>query len=354
MLKCQKCNNFYRDRFNLNKHLSRKKPCVNEIQTIPDDTEKKDVKIDTSDVKIDTINVKNRTIDVKNRTIDDKIDTSESKNCQFCLNTFSSVIYKKRHETICKHREDETRKLEIDLGIKPDIPTCKTECRFCNKNLSRSNALSRHTPICKERLDYHEQLLKQQKEKNEKNEKNIQQANTIINGNHNTINNNTININVFGERRSLEHVEVENIIQFLRDLKKHHLPEQTYEQAGNLIVMMENYIQQNESNKNFVIPDYKSSIGYIKKENDWEITGIDNPLNSQFKDTAGILCEKKEEIDNTNKKVFQSNTNREIFRHVKNFNEMGFNHSPYGDQKMKVIKSSYKISKLKNKNVVDF
>ena len=351
MLKCQKCNNFYRDRFNLNKHMSRKKPCVNEIQTIPDDTEKKDVTNSTLGVTNSTVDVKDSTVDVTNST--PGVKNSTNKNCQFCLNTFSSVMYKKRHETICKYRND-TRTLEIELDIKPIISSCKTECQFCNKNLSRSDALARHIPTCKERLDYHEQLLKQQKEKNEKNEKNIQQANTIINGNHNTINNNTININVFGERRSLEHVEVENIIQFLRDLKKHHLPEQTYEQAGNLIVMMENYIQQNESNKNFVIPDYKSSIGYIKKENDWEITGIDNPLNSQFKDTAGILCEKKEEIDNTNKKVFQSNTNREIFRHVKNFNEMGFNHSPYGDQKMKVIKSSYKISKLKNKNVVDF
>jgi hypothetical protein len=270
--------------------------------------------------------------------------------CVYCMTVFSSDWYKNRHERICKHR-NETRDLEIEMGIEPVIPQSNVECRFCNKSYSRSDYLSKHTGICKNRLSYHNDLLKQ-KIKTTASE---QIANTIIN-NSGTINNGTINntINVFGSPRSLEHIEVEKIIQFLRDLKKHHLPDQTYEQAGDLIVMMENYIQENKVNRNFIIPDYKSVIGYIKSNEDWDITGIDNPLNQQFKETAGILCDKRNDIETVNDKVFKNNTNCEIFQHVKQFKKKGFGYNgenERGGQKAKVIKSNFKITKLKEKKI---
>jgi hypothetical protein len=320
--------------------MSRSKPCVNKIEQISEDIKKIDDKNSISDGKNSTSDDKNSTSDDKNSTSDDKNSTSENKKCQFCLNTFSTSIYKKKHEKICKFRKDEIRNLEIELDIEPLTPESKTECRFCNKNMSRLFTLKEHK--CKERVQYQEQLLKQKQETNEK----------IF---HQTINNGIINNTiVFNSPRSLDHIEVEKIIQFLRDLKSIHLPDQTYDKAGELVIMMENYIQEDPKNKNFIITDYKSPIGYIKNEENWTITTIDKPLNSQFKETAGILCDKKEEINNVNEKVFKNNTNCEIFNHVEQFNNKGFNHVMHGEQKMKVIKSNYKITKLKNKKVCDF
>jgi hypothetical protein len=343
MLECPKCKNWFRDKWNLTSHLSRKKPCNPNFVEIPDDIPEK-VKQNNA------LDQQNNAFDKQNNAFDKQNNAFENPNkCQICLNTFFNKENKKRHEKTCKHR-NETRLLEIELGINPDLPQSKTCCRFCNKSMFRIDGLTKHIPICKERQVYHEQLIKEK-------EKEIQTAQIIINGNNNTaINGNVTNNNiiVFGNDRSMDNIKVEKIIQFLRDLKQHHLPEQTYEKAGDLIVMMENYIQENEANKNFVIPDYKSVIGYIKNEKDWTVTGVENPLNQQFKETAGIIYDKKEEIDNVNEKVFQSNTNCEIFNHVKQFNNKGFGHGMYGEQKIKTIKSNYKITKLKNQNVDDF
>jgi hypothetical protein len=281
----------------------------------------------------------------------------KQNKCDYCLHTFYNKTNKKRHESICKHR-NETRCLEIEMNVKITIPEDKTECRFCKKAMFRTDALSKHVQVCKDRLEYHEQLLKEKnKEKEEKEIQIYENAQTVINNN-GTINNGTINnnntINIFGTPRSTAHLDTEQIIQFLRELKKQHLPQQTYEQAGNLIIMVENYVQEDLANRNFVIPDFKSFIGYTKNEKNWDIVGIDNPLNQQFKETAGILYDKKEEIDNVNDKVFKNNTNSEIFKHVKYFNKEGFYYNPHGDHKIKAIKSNYKITKLKNKTVCDF
>ena len=321
MHRCEKCGNWFRDSYVLKKHLSRKKPCVN-------------------------VN-----FEVKNEVSQENTSNSPSapsNKCDYCLHTFYNKWSRKQHEKICRHRND-TRLLEIEMGIEPNIPECNVECRFCNKTMFRTDKLKKHVIICKNRIDYHEKLLKQKEEK-------IQPSGDQTLVNNGTINNitNNNNIIVFNKPRSLEHIEVEQIIQFLRDLKGFHLPEQTYEKAGDLIVMMENYIQENELNRNFVIPDYKSVIGYVKNNENWTVTGIENPLNQQFKETAGIIYNKKEEIDNVNEKVFQNNNNVEIFKHVNQFNKKGFSYTSYGDQKTKIIKSNYKITKLKNKNICDF
>jgi hypothetical protein len=339
MFECEKCGSWFRDRYNLKQHESRKKPCV--LTKIKDENRK-----DENIAPNSTFLAPNSTFFAPNSNFKE----NENK-CVYCFHDFKKKWNKNKHEKICKHR-NEIRDLEIELDIEPDFPDCKTTCRFCNKNLCRTDALKKHT--CNERITYHNILLKQQEKK--KNETSV-----TINNINNTINNGTIHngnvnniINVFGSPRSLGHIEVERIIQFLRDLKHQRLSEQTYDQAGELVIMMENYIQENPSNRNVIIPDYKSPICYVKQENDWGIKGVDGPLSQQFKETAGIIYNKKEEIDNVNEKVFQNNTNCEIFNHVRQFNNKGFNHVMYGEQKMKVIKSNYKITKLKNKSICDF
>jgi len=329
--------------------MSRIKPCVNEINKNVHDTI---LKMEQNNAILEQNNARpeqNNAILEQNNA--KNCEVSQKNTCQYCTNIFFNKNTLRRHEKTCKMKDDPCRLLEIEMGIQHK----KSEnliCYFCNKTLFRADSLTRHLSICKERGLYHEQLLKQNQEKEQKI---IQQ--TINNGtiNNGTINNGTINNTiVFNTPRSLQHIQAEKIIQFLRDLKQHHLPDQTYEKAGDLIIMMENYIQENEENKNFVIPDYKSVVGYIKNKEDWTVTGIENPLNQQFKETAGIIYEKRSDIENVNEKVFENNNNVEIFKHVKQFNNKGFGYDIYGDQKIKSIKSNYKITKLKNQNICDF
>jgi len=336
MFECPKCKKFFRDCYSLTRHQSRMKPCIPGLIEKNDD-------IPLFELKNSPLGLKNSPLELKNSAFE--------KTCQFCLNTFCSNFYKNQHEQICKHRNDK-RILEIGLGIKPDLPENKTECRFCHKVLFRTDKLKNHTQVCKDRETYHQELTERLKQNQEKVQQPIINNGTINNG---TINNGTINnIIVFNQSRSIEHIEAKQIIQFLRDLKTYHLPNQAYEKAGDLIVMMEKYIQEDSKNNNFIIPDHKSVVGYIKKENGWEITDINHPLNQVFKETAGIIYDKRCEIDNVNEKVFQNNGNLEIFQHVKQFNNKGFYHNMYGNQKVKNIKNKFKMTKLKNKNVIDF
>jgi hypothetical protein len=132
---------------------------------------------------------KNSPFDAKNSPFDAKNSPFCEKNkckCIYCMNIFSTAWYKNKHELICKHNND-TRLLEIEMEIEPELPECNTECRFCNKKLFRSDKLSKHIPICKERENYHNQLLKQK-------EKNTFIGQQIINNNNQVTNNNNQNM----------------------------------------------------------------------------------------------------------------------------------------------------------------
>ena len=58
--------------------------------------------------------------------------------CDFCLKYFSNNYNLKRHQTICKDREDPVRLLEIEKGIKPDDTelVVKTEKHILSKNFT--------------------------------------------------------------------------------------------------------------------------------------------------------------------------------------------------------------------------
>jgi hypothetical protein len=337
MFDCKKCGNWFRDRYDLTKHQSRLRPCVKDFQEKTNDTKFQGSPNNAEGSPNNAQKSPNNTEGSPNNT-----HFSQKNICQFCSNVFHNKSNLNKHEKTCKMKDDQCLLLEIELGIKPDIPDNKLCCRFCHKIFSRTSILNKHK--CKERETYHQQL-------NEK-IKVIDKSSVVINGNNNIVNTGTV-INIFGSQRSLDHIEVEKIIQFLRELKTCHLPNQTYEKAGELIVMMEKHIQENPKNNNFVIPDYKSPVGYIKNTSSWDITDIDDPLNIVFKETAGIIYNRRDEIDNVNEKVFQNNSNIEIFQHVRQFNNRGFAHSMYGNQKAKSIKKKFKMTKLKIKSIND-
>ena len=120
--------------------------------------------------------------------------------------------------------------------------------------------------------------------------------------------------------------------------------------AGNLITSFDNYIRETPENSNLRIPDSKCLYAEVKIENGWEKTSVDRSLNKAFKSSASELYNKKEEIDTANERVFQSSANNDIFSEVKQFAKKGFEHS-YRGEELRKVQTSFKVSKLKNKNV---
>ena len=326
MFKCKKCGSCFRDNRDLFRHESRVKPCI-KIKILEKITE-------------NPIN-----------TLENPIPSLENPNntCKHCLNIFSTQSNKGKHEKKCKLKDDPIRILEIENDIIPELPESNTECRFCNKNFYNNSNLNRHISICKEREVYKKILIKEK------------QQNVINNINNNTtINNNTncnnVNNNLilnFGQE-NLNHIQTENIIKLLRDIRKEFGNDQVYLMAGNLITSFDNYIRENPENNNLRIPDSKCLYAEVKIDNGWEKTSVDRSLNKAFKSSANELYTRKEEIDTHNKRVFQSAANKDIFSEVKQFAKKGFEHS-YRGEELRKIQTSFKVSKLKNKVVeLDF
>ena len=343
MFSCKKCKNVFRDHYNLTSHLSRNKPCVkennvNNIHTIC--KTQNSVPNQSLPVPNQSLPVPNQSLPVPNQSFSD-----ENNTCKFCLHTFNHIGTKNRHLLICKFKDDPIRLLEIENDIIPELPESNTECRFCNKIYHNTSNLNKHITTCKEREVYKQILIKEKTQ-------------ITINNNCNNNCNNTTNINNklilnFGQE-NLNHLQTENIINLLRDIRKEFGNDQVYLMAGNLITSYDNYIRETPENSNLRIPDSKCLYAEVKIENGWEKTSVDRSLNKAFKSSASSLYNKKEEIDTANERVFQSAANNDIFSEVKQFAKKGFEHS-YRGEELRKVQTSFKVSKLKNKVVeLDF
>jgi len=330
MISCEKCGNFFRDKYDLARHLSRKISCIQKILE-PDFTQ---------DEPNSTLREPNSTLDEPNSILKEQKNT-----CQFCLHTFFNRSSTKRHENICKHRND-TRLLEIELNIKLKLPENKTHCRFCNKNMSRSDVLNKHK--CKERETYHQELLKQKQQ--------IEYKQLTIINNNNTTTNNNLNIHFhentipFGSKRLTDHINIDRFVDILRTSYNQCQPGQAYEVAGEILLRLEECLQERPENRNYV-PDQKSTIWTVKTDFGVKSIDKDKCLNTIIKENAGIIYDKRTDIDNHNQLVFKNKTMNDAFDHQESFKKKGIDYTIYGDRKLNKIKSGLVMV---NKNVADF
>ena len=310
MFECKKCNKMFRDNYNLSKHMIRIKPCTIELL---------DEFINNNNFVIENTTkvIENTTKCIENTTkgIENTTENNKNTTCKYCLNKYTKN-YKKLHEKTCKLKNDPIRILEIENGIKFDLPESNNTCRFCNVLFCRKDVLNKHFVICKERENYKQKIK-------------------------------SVKVFNFGQE-NLNHIQTENIIELLRGIRKDYHNNQIYLMAGNLINLFDNYIRENSENNNLLIPDSKCIYAEIKITDGWEKVSVEKSLNKAFKKSANELYKKKEEIDTQNERVFKSNINKQIFSEVKHFGINGLNNCEYANE-LRKIKTNFKISKLKNK-----
>ena len=331
MFNCQKCQKWFRDSCDFKRHQARTKPCAKNNSLGKSSVTEKSLTVDEKQSFED----EKQSFRGEKRSLD-----NENKICKYCLHTFSTKKYLKIHQKNCKYLDDPIRNLEIENDIIPELPESITECRFCNKIYHNTSNLNKHITNCKEREVYHKILIK------EKEQKTV--TNVTINNNCNNVNNNNQLILNFGQE-NLTHIQTENIINLIRDIRKEFGNDQVYLMAGNLVTSFDNYIRETPENNNLRIHDSKCLYAEVKNKFGWEKTSIDRSLNKAFKSSANQLYNKKEEINNHNGRVFASEINQDIFSEIKQFSGKGFEHS-YNPTELRKVLTGYKISKLKNKN----
>lgn len=306
MFECEKCGKGFRDKRDVIRHMSRIKPCkpIEFSKNIPHFSNS-------------TANIPNDTKTIPNNTI----------QCIFCLRSFVNV---KKHQLICKSKDDPIRVLELCQNIKIDLPTLKTECRFCNHSFSRIGSLYRHFKTCKERKDYHSNLLLNEN-------KTINQ--TVNNINNGTINN--ITINLLGNEDT-SHIDLYKVLNNLKTFENMYGKEHIYIQAGEMVISYDDYLRENPKNQNIFLPNIKCPYVELKTEEGWEKVECNTALNESFKNSAKLLYNTKVEINN------------KVLNEVGEFSKIGFEHYHARNQQQydgekNYIKKKYKISKLKNK-----
>lgn len=118
------------------------------------------------------------------------------EECMYCKKTLSTQYTLKRHERICKMKDDNVRQLENQLKKNISIEPDSVVCRFCKNNYYNRCNLKRHENVCKSKEAYKNMLMEEMDAKTTTN--NITNNNTT----NNTTNNNTTN----------NHTTINNII----------------------------------------------------------------------------------------------------------------------------------------------
>jgi len=131
---CEICQKDFKQKWRLDRHKNKKRPCekVNQISPLENQISLSENRISPSKNQISP---------------SDEITTK----CQFCNKECKGNL--KRHETSCMLGKDDVRLLEIELGI-PYRECEKLKCRFCNNFFSRTDKILNHEIICKEKKIY--------------------------------------------------------------------------------------------------------------------------------------------------------------------------------------------------------
>ena len=347
MNRCERCGKEFRDRCDLARHQARIRPCRS--RNFKDRGQLRDpINLPKGPINLleDPINLPKDPINLLEGPINPLVNENR---CEFCFETKKKI---KKHELVCKRRDDIVRVMELELDIKPDIPGCRTECRFCNKVLSRIDHLNKHLRICKEREEYHKQLIKQKEQQQV-----IQtQNNNIHNGNNNTIINNYFPENVipFGQPRIVDDFTVQKAIDLLRIAVNKRLKDQGYEIAGDMIIELEKVLLERPENRNYIL-DNKSAICKVKTETGYGYTTKDDCIDRLTRENAGTLYSMKEPIYEANPKVSKSQTVTSALEHESGYSNKGSNYKPCGIRLFNELQNGLTALSMNiNMNVVDF
>ena len=101
MVFCVNCNKLFRNTYDLNRHLSRTRPCSgNKSQENNTHNEN-----NTLEDPNNTLEDPNNTLEDPNNTLEDPNNTLENENntCKYCLHTFITKKYLKIHQNNCKY-----------------------------------------------------------------------------------------------------------------------------------------------------------------------------------------------------------------------------------------------------------
>ena len=254
---CENCHKCFKYKYLLVRHLGRKSTCVDGTKT----------------------NVWGTKMNVENILKQQEIQNeSDFKECMYCFKEFVNKKGYTRHISTCKYKDDETRKLELELNIDPFISN-KLQCRFCKNYYTTTYRMSTHYRACKEKRDYHEKLVHL---KNKYTSQNFAEGLNVTNNiTNNNITNNNIIINAIGNE-SVEHITTQMVLEILLRNRIKYCSDSLYLKSGHTVIDFHKLLQENEANRNIVVSNMRSQTASVMTDNGVEEQDIDQVLKQCF------------------------------------------------------------------------
>jgi hypothetical protein len=323
MVECKNCGICFRDSFNLSKHMLRKIPCSKNFKNLQNKNSQKD-----------TLNSQKDTFSPQKDTLDSQKDTLS--NCKFCLKHFSNTYNLKRHQIICKDREDPVRLLEIEKCVKPRTSICKTECRFCNKDFSRTSILNKHYSFCKDREDYHKNLLS------------IEKQATTINNYYGTVNNNVNNLICNVGEENIEHITNREFLslvnKFTKKIKNINNVKELKSIQSKLIIDFGKLINKHPENKNSWLTNVKSDFGVVKRNNEEQLLRFPDFVEQILINTTKKLSDRHDTFSENHDLDDESN---ELLNETYEFQNGAEHYQDLSKKHLKELNDSIRISYVK-------
>lgn len=189
MIECDICKKTFRHNYLLMRHLNRKFPCQPSEPVTH---------------KVSSHEIKNNP-----KSLNSSGNFVDEVRCDYCHKYLSRGQRLTDHTTKCHMKNDAVRMMEIQLKKNVFLNPESHKCRFCNKECMRIDNLKRHEMICKSKENYRRQLI-----------------NEIENSSHGniTINNYTTNITnnnlIMNYDHDYAHISLDQIIKCLQVSKE--------------------------------------------------------------------------------------------------------------------------------------
>ena len=333
MKNCERCGKVFRNTYDLNRHMSRIKPCKRNI--IDTDTQN-----NIPLLKSPPICAQNNISPLKSPPTCTQINIPK---CEYCFQIFDRNSNKTRHLNICKSKEDPIRILEIELNITPEIPENKLECRFCNKVLSRIDTLNKHK--CKIKEEYHQKLLKEKEKEKQQVVSNI--TNNVTN-NITNITNNVTNVTnqltVVLNKEAITQADIECMIKAMEyNIKnfKEKTPDFDDLRMVDLVSRLHRILNTHPENRNIILGSTQySACKFLTEDGNYINRPTEEVVDEAFRVRSGQLLNMKQSIHEQNPSVLKDRIKRS-WDNLEKFEKNGFDGV---DNNRRRAKTTFKVA----------
>ena len=292
---CGICQKDFKQKWRLERHKNKKRPCEKGDQnTMSENQNTMSKNQNTMSKNQNTMSKDQNTMSKDQNTMFQENKVEQRTKCQFCDKECKNHV--KRHESSCPYGKDEVRLLEVELGI-PFKNAEKFTCKFCNKRYSRIDVLTQHDMICDKKRIYlatleGRKIARDTGKPVQVNVYNIRNDNRSINTlNDNRISNDNRSINTIQNNEPILRKFGEENISYINKGTIFNAMKKGLDQGFNRILHEVHCNENHPENHNLRLTNIRSAVMDVFNGTEFEKQPVDQVIATVLKKTTDLMFE---------------------------------------------------------------